>query len=766
MKKGNLTKKGKYWQITSSEIKSGNIMIPGDFGLTDDMAGKEVEFDNSTGPVTLIICDKKRYSKKQVAVHPPQGNYTHTNTPHMNTARHQIGNAHAPYNFIPLSEKVVNSPLRSDKVNYDTYETDKLSGEIITNISSVTPLFIRGMKKLTDPENKKSPFFFEGKEICIPGSSFRGMLRTLIEIASYSKMGSMNEDINHRRYHYRAFADKSVTLKNAYTEKMLGRDFRPDAIYPLAKAGIISKKGLEFVIHEAEHYKVEESDAIAAGVISHTMSINNRQTRQYEKNNRYQQAYKEVWFTPTAKSMQTSRHTKPLKYALVTTLSDAERPGLTRGFIVCSGWMVGSRARPVGKHMHWIVGNINYSKEISIPSDVISNYREDTSRDGINLLAELNKSTNNEVPCFYITDGSGRIISFGHTGMFRFPYDKALIDFFPPDHKKWENPDFSNCLFGDLNNGPTRVFFEDALLTQGKTSTELKIPSILGSPKPTTFQHYLTQDKRNIQAEYNTHGEVSGFSGLNDYNTNTKISGFKWYWHLREITFPEAIEFKRQSFRDYLNKQNLINLFNAKLRDNNNRVSLNIRRLTPDQFKAVCDYILSQSDVQHTVIKPVLENAKFTGRIRFENLTKEELGAILFFLNLDEKLHLKVGMGKGLGFGSIRVSSELLISTRKSRYSELISEWTGFDQNRQKADKNDVDDYIKSFEKYILTEIGSRAVSLWNEDRMKELKTMMDIDKAPTGLKAKYMQIRDANRNNEYKERPILQKPSEYLNTL
>lgn len=764
MKKGNLTKKGKYWHITSSEIKSGNIMVPGDFGLTDDMAGKEVEFDNSIGPVTLIFFNKKKYVKKQEPTSSHHGNNPPHNTPNMNATGQQIGNAHAPYNFIPLSEKVVNSPIRSGKVNFNTYETDKLSGEIITNISSVTPLFIRGMRKLTDPENKKSPFFFEGKDICIPGSSFRGLLRTLIEIASYSKMGSMNEDLYHKRFHYRAFADKSVTLKNAYTQKMLGRDYHPDAIYPLAKAGIISKKGLEFVVHEAEHYKVEESDAIAAGIINQTMSLNNRITGRYEKNDNYQQAFKEVWFTPTAKLMQTSRHTKPLKYALVTSLSNTRQPGMTRGFIVCSGWMVGSRARPIGKHMHWIVGNINYTKENIIPQDVISNYREDISRDGMDLLAELDKPTNNEVPCFYITDGSNRIISFGHTGMFRLAYDNVLMDFFPSEHKKWTEPDFTNSLFGDLNNGPTRVFFEDALMTEGELSTELKIPAILGSPKPTTFQHYLTQDKHKIQAEYNSHDKVSGFSGLNDYNCATNISGYKWYWHLKKIEFPEEIEFKGKSFKDYLNKQSLLNLFSAELRDN--RVSLGIRQLNPDQSKAVCDYILSQPDVQHTVIKPVLEKANFIGRIRFENLTKEELGAILFFLNLDEKLHLKLGMGKGLGFGSIRVSSKLLLSTRKSRYAELISEWTGFDQNRQSADKNTVDDYIKSFEKYILTEIGSRAVSLWNENRMKELKTMMDIDKAPTGLKAKYMQIRDANRNNEYKERPILQKPSEYLNTL
>ena len=61
--------------------------------------------------------------------------------------------------------------------------------------------------------------------------------------------------------------------------------------------------------------------------------------------------------------------------------------------------------------------------------------------------------------------------------------------------------------------------------------------------------------------------------------------------------------------------------------------------------------------------------------------------------------------------------------------------------------------------------------SLWEEKRLIELKTMLDFKNQVAGDKAKYMLIEkwseDENgrkkKENEYKYRPILQNPSEYI---
>ena len=60
-----------------------------------------------------------------------------------------------------------------------------------------------------------------------------------------------------------------------------------------------------------------------------------------------------------------------------------------------------------------------------------------------------------------------------------------------------------------------------------------------------------------------------------------------------------------------------------------------------------------------TITKHVKPGTKFSTHIRFDNLTGFELGALLYLLNLPDELHHRLGMGKPLGFGSVRISADL-----------------------------------------------------------------------------------------------------------
>ena len=111
-------------------------------------------------------------------------------------------------------------------------------------------------------------------------------------------------------------------------------------------------------------------------------------------------------------------------------------------------------------------------------------------------------------------------------------------------------------------------------------------PKILSSPKPTTFQHYLTQSNDHIR-------------DLNHYNRPAAIRGNKLYWHKSGKNWEET-----------------------------------------DQKEI--DYHATQ----YTKIKPVRPGVQFKGRIRFENLSDIELGALLFVLDLPEGCSHKLGMGK------------------------------------------------------------------------------------------------------------------------
>lgn len=61
---------------------------------------------------------------------------------------------------------------------------------------------------------------------------------------------------------------------------------------------------------------------------------------------------------------------------------------------------------------------------------------------------------------------------------------------------------------------------------------------------------------------------------------------------------------------------------------------------------------------------------------------------------------------------------------------------------------------------HILKEIDKTKTSLWEVDRMKELKAMLDFVKKPADEKTRYMQIEP---ENEFKERRVLPLPTEVV---
>ena len=94
------------------------------------------------------------------------------------------GECTAPYNFISLNHEVVEDPNRADLLSYDP---GLLSGCINLKITNSTPVFIRG---------KGDEFYKAGEQYAIPGSSMRGMIRTLMEIITWSRFGFLKNELH------------------------------------------------------------------------------------------------------------------------------------------------------------------------------------------------------------------------------------------------------------------------------------------------------------------------------------------------------------------------------------------------------------------------------------------------------------------------------------------------------------------------------------------------------------------------------------------
>jgi hypothetical protein len=635
--------------------------------------------------------------------------------------------ASAPYNFIPLNSKIVLSDFDITKkaYQYDKYHTDKNTGYIKVNIETRTPVYIRdtftkdqlkvinlfdekiekakkdrNKEKLKLLKNQKTEKLWEYSDffspaiwkLRIPGSTQRGLIKNVVAIASYGKF----MDFEDKRLYFRGLADQS-NLQSEYITYGLSEYRRYQIL-----CGILKKEGLDYYLYETG----------APGQITFADAENKINNSGFQN------------FDP--------REMKSFPIASENY------------YIVVSG-QIGGRSRKLN---HWTVDFKNSTTQrILVDKMDIKDYEDDENRadNVIDLLKEAESIDG--TPCFYtkrieIKDSIKKTrIYFGHTGMFRVPYRKTIGEHIPNELKQENKPDIPEAIFGNKSTFAGRVYFEDAFCNIYPSTDALmsaKHPQILSGPKPTTFQHYLTQP-------------CEDKSKLKHYNTDSEkklsfIRGYKQYWH--------------KNGNDW------------------------IENIVPNE----------RNKKQYTKINPVKEKTTFTGCIRFENLSDVELGALLFALDLpyeknqddefiSECCH-KIGMGKPLGLGSIRITPTLHLSKRKERYMNLESEWsTNLEDESKKTDSKKIEDLKDAFATYILNQLRNNKESykskvLWEEEpRMQELNRMLDFKNKPANNKTRYMEIKhqklDQNGNklfkkigepdteNEFRNRPVLPKPKD-----
>ncbi len=667
-------KKTKKGYAVNLIFETGKSLPLTDIKLQDDkLNGKEVEVLRESGQVKKILCDGNVIYEKSKGIgktnqsvsRPPTPSasqaYSRSNSP-QNTGSNI--DAVAPYNFIPLNDTVV--PAESVPT-FDVYHPDRLTGYIDIEIETKTPLYIRDCLNNTElaerdriDEMRKTnksiapfanpDFFSPAGQLRIPGSSLRGMVRTMVEIVSFGKFGFFED----KRLYYRGLADMSG-IRKEYQNEMSSFDKNSNKANYKMSAGYIYKKGLKYYIHPAKSYK---------------------------------QIKKEV-----AKNLIAQ---KKYKYEVFKSYE------MDNGYIVVSGNMQ-------NKKNDWFIDlPDNNAQAMELSKADVLDYKNDSNRhkEAPDLIA---LSAKGRTPCFYTlykdTHGKNRI-AFGHTAMFRLPYERTIGDHIPPALKDPGITDIAEAIFGNEKTFASRVFFEDALCLSSKEDALMgeAVPKILSEPKPTTFQHYLEQGQHNL---------VNHPKNLAHYNSNTNIRGYKLYWHKDGTGWEET----------------------------NNEA-------------------ITQHPSQYTKINPVKPGIKFNGRIRFENLSAVELGALLFALDLPKGCCHKLGMAKPLGLGSIRITPKLYLSDRTGRYSALFKEWEDpIDECSEKQE------YSDAFEKYVIKEARlEKTTTLWESDRLKELKAMLDFDNKPSNNKTRYMEIErviNGKKTNEFKNRPVLPRPSE-----
>ncbi|MBI1766352.1 MAG: TIGR03986 family CRISPR-associated RAMP protein [Acidobacteria bacterium] len=665
---------------------------------------------------------------------------------HFNPTRPQR-TARAPYNFVPLPEKVIT--VDQDKLpKLNSYEEDTHTGWFDCELVTCSPTYVRGLmtreqhekydpaeeRKLTEAEQaerkKERAGFYstdpkqtvEGRPApAIPGSSLRGMIRGLIEIAGYGKMRWVNDTV---KVTFRAvaaaredpLAEPYRDVIGAFSRNVLAGYLRqqPNGDWTIQPALKPKQKGWT---EQAAYLKVKEAK-IPSEAIKDFYRFDDWD---------YWPEYFKVSFNAV------NERGKRGTFVRITQIGDVEDNYQQRGVLVCSGSMIegGKDEQASPRRNHALVLEADErAKPLKIASKMLDAYRESLTpfqRDELWAEGGLEEGA----PVFYVTAKDGGVFWFGHTPNFRIPARNedgglaAVRDFIPASLRQdASQPDLAEAIFGWVEEEPGnldarkeikqragRVSFSDARFVGSKNgvwySTAAIKPAPLSGPKITTFQHYLVQDK--------TQGHDPDLRGsLAHFSTGAEIRGHKFYWHKGDAKIPLADDKTKES--------------------------------------------------QLTRIEPVKAGVRFCFRVHFENLRAYELGALAWALCLPGEAGKnychKLGMGKPLGMGAVKITMTLHLTERRERYARLF-DGGRFADGAAEADAAKLAELLTAFERFVLKAVAPKTGKLADVPRIQMLLAMLEWREwnAQWADRTRYLLIEHPQLGNEYKDRPVLPDP-------
>lgn len=344
------------------------------------------------------------------------------------------------------------------------------------------------------------------------------------------------------------------------------------------------------------------------------------------------------------------------------------------------------------------------SRKLPVPMELMDDYRSDIRRGNVNKADEdkegnaidLCKVLKNHkgkynnlkelaerigvdaiAPCFYMTDSKDNILHFGFGRFYRVPYTKTVVDHVP-EGLQTAVVDFADAVFGKKELWASRVFFEDAELIDAGSKEDLKADysHLLLSPNPTSFQLYLQQQSMQLPGDESKPTPPS--SSAKHWGENTPIRGYKMYWHKRKVDWQAAAEERK-------------NIANMLAKDKN-----------PEKPSV-------------TRIKPLNYGKHFHSCIRFNDLSRVELGALLSVFELSHKFKdaktegcYKIGKGKSLGLGSISIDYQLKLQ-QEDYYLKL------FDTDDWKREETaEPLEYLTAFDEYIRKKCNTRMQAAYD----------------------------------------------------
>ena len=633
---------------------------------------------------------KKSGSDKEQKKGGYQNNYNNRNKQSYGSSSGQNSNngkyVGAPYNFVSFSQKVY-SYKDEDLHAHNEVSENLHSGEITYQITAKTPIFV----------DDGTEHFYKNANghYAIPGSTIRGLIRNNVQILGLS---SFWDDIDDYAIMYRNVAngkerDRYKDVLGSKPIQVQGKNKMTSvSVLTNVKAGYIRQEKGRFIIYQTcvDHIKKEYKDMnyyvlserrvvddyLNSGKSSYPVFVKNGKSCMQHNLKPFREVIKNgcTHYIGEKNNDYKPFHI-PVSYE-ITGEKNVTKVG-TPGQFAREGYAV-STGKMNEKKAIYIIPAIDETKEIiPVPESDVAAFRIDMKKKE-NTLKNFGGKEHFDLPKEEETKPVFYILLegrlyLGFTPRLRLFYDHTIKYGLKAAHKEGIM-DYSKAIFGYASK-------EKSYKSRVSfTDAVVELPS----SKATEHSVVLAEPKPSSYMDYLKGSEMNKPVTYNQ--DDFELRGVKQYWlHQEELKETTG---------------------------NGNKKT-------------------------ESTLRPLAKGTVFTGKIRFHNLTDEELGLLIWSVRLNKKSWMNVGKAKSYGYGNIQLQIQKALEVNLQKAYDLselnLDPYEPVDQDAmEKTYKTQLKEFLKD-------NLKGKEVEEFNP--IKEFFAMKDPERMPDPTKIHYMDI-------------------------
>lgn len=416
---------------------------------------------------------------------------------------------HAPYHFVPLSSWIY-MPEWAHLVSHDHPFEQGLSGIINVELHNLTPLLVGGETRRND--NTPAQVCWardpDGKPL-IPGTSLKGMLRNVLEIATFGKF----DRIDDHRFGYRDISNSDTR----YSQTIMDSQVQAAWI----KYDADSK---QWTLRKCRHTLLYSDDFNQFAKPKQAI-VNNPQQNTLKKYQQWPLSSPAIPFSLESRTLEGTRG-NPVTKECARQLGK----GNLYGHVVFSGFRPGKKEYSNGcLNFNYLFydaengvqplegGAAAVSRMFDVhDAELVQHLKTQGHPEfGIPVFLRIKKDKTKD-----------QTIAMGLTKMPKVLFDQSIEELAHHQQKALNSQsvfDFCELLFGTLSDSGfglrSRISIADAVCTINKGLVN-STPVVLGQPRASYLNSYLEQPAAKGDV---VHGDLS------QYEANSKLAGWKRY---------------------------------------------------------------------------------------------------------------------------------------------------------------------------------------------------------------------------------------------